>query len=88
MANYYYEISNAVVDRYWYGNRYYVVHNREGDAMMAGGVTITMHSNRIWREENGQVRYIKHRYYGDLTNAQVDMKEFAWVKLSSKVYKR
>ena len=56
--------------------------------MMAGGVTITMQSNRIWREENGQVRYIKHRYYGNLTNAQVDMKEFAWVKLSSKVYER
>ena len=85
MANYYYEISDAVVDR-WHGSKYFVVHHRTGDAAMAGGVTITMQSNRIWREENGQVRYIKHRHYGDLINAQVDMKEFAWVKLASKEY--
>ena len=83
MANYYYEISDAAVDQ-WPGGKYYVVHNRSGDALIAGGTVITMQSNRIWREENGQVRYIKHRYYGNLTNAQVDMKEFAWVKLASK----
>ena len=87
MANYYYEISDAVVDR-WNGSRYYVVHNREGGALFAGGSAITMHSNRIWQEENGQVRYIKHRYSDNLTNARVDMKEFAWVKLASKVYER
>ena len=87
MANYYYEISDAAVNQ-WRGGRYYVIHNRAGDAMMAGGVTITMQSNRIWREENGQVRYIKNRHYGNLINAQVDMKEFAWIKLSSKVYER
>ena len=39
-------------------------------------------SNRVWEDNNGTIRYVKHRYTGDLTTP-VDLKEFMWIKLKS-----
>lgn len=83
MADYYYEISPAA-RKLWGGNKYYVAHVRGGhDAMMAGGFSLTINSDRIWREDNdGNIKFIKHRYESTET-AKVDLKEFMWVKLSA-----
>lgn len=80
MANYYYEIS-IFGEKEW-GGRYFVKHSRTGDAMMAGGFAATLASDRIWKEENGGVHYIKHRYE-DPSTAVVDLKEFMWIKLKA-----
>lgn len=86
VANYYYELSDIVLHNW--DSKYYVVHVRGGyDAMMAGGVAVTMNSNRIWRQDNdGSVRFVKHREESSQT-ASVDMKEFMWVKLKAKELK-
>ena len=83
MANYYYEISDAVLSD-WDG-KYHMAHARGGyDAMMAGGFAVTLQSNRIWRQDNdGSVKFVKHRLE-DPKTAQVDLKEFMWVKLKAK----
>jgi hypothetical protein len=80
VANFYYEIS-ILCEKEW-GGRHFVKHSRSGDAMMAGGFAATMASDRIWKEENGDVRYIKHRYE-DPANTVVDLKEFMWIKLKA-----
>ena len=80
MASYYYEISEPLVKRW--GGKYHVVHARTGDAMMAGGLSMTIESERIWREDSAGVRFIKNRYTLDFFD--VDMEEFMWVKLSAK----
>ena len=83
VADYYYEISDNV--QHNLGGKYHVASVRGGhDAMMAGGLAVTMNSTRIWRQDyDGSVKFVKHRYENSQT-AQVDMKEFAWVKLASK----
>jgi hypothetical protein len=81
VANYYYEVSDSLIDAW--DSKYYVVTSRSGDAMMAGGLTLTMQSDRIWREDNSSVRFVKNRY--NIDYSQVDMQEFMWIKLSSKV---
>lgn len=81
VADYYYEISDAILHNR--ESKYYVAHVRGGhDAMMAGGATVTMNSERIWRQDNDSVRYVKHRYE-DVNTAVVDLKEFMWVKLKA-----
>ena len=80
MANYYYEIS-ILLESDW-GGRHFVKHSRSGDAMMAGGFAATIASDRIWKEDNGSVSYIKHRYEDPVT-AVVDLKEFMWIKLKA-----
>lgn len=81
MADYYYEIS-VPLEPDWNG-RYFVKHSRTGDAMMAGDFAVTIASNRIWKEDNGSVSYIKHRYEDPIT-AVVDLKEFMWIKLAAR----
>ena len=82
MADYYYEISDAVKESW--DNKYYVAHVRGGhDAMMAGGFAVTMNSDRIWRQDSdGSIRFIKHRWKNPHL-AQVDLKEFMWIKLKA-----
>ena len=79
MADYYYEINDCVVDEF--GGKYFVVHNTIGDAMEAGGYKITAASDRVWKERNGEVWYIKNRTIPN--DSPVDLKEFMWVKLSA-----
>lgn len=83
MANYYYEISDAVQSD-WDG-KYHMAHARGvQDAMTAGGFAVTLQSKRIWRQDNdGSVKFVKHREE-DPKTAQVDLKEFMWVKLKAK----
>jgi recombinational DNA repair protein RecR len=83
VADYYYEINDLIADMF--DGKYFVVHNRFGDAMMAAGsnINITLAADRIWKEHNGEVLYIKNRTVPN--NTPVDLQEFMWVKLSSKV---
>lgn len=79
MADFYYEIAECAVSTW--GSKYNVAYSRTGDAMMAGGVSITLHSDRIWREDSTGVRFVKNRFQalGD----PIDLKEFMWVKLKA-----
>ena len=40
-------------------------------------------SDRIWLEDDGEVKFVKHRWLSSST-AQVDLEEFMMVKLKSK----
>jgi hypothetical protein len=84
VANYYYEISDATL--HLFGGKYHVASVRGGhDAMMAGGFAVTASADRIWRQDDdGAVKFVKHRHENPET-AKVDLKEFMWVKLSSKL---
>lgn len=54
-----------------------------------GGVRIhllTSLSSRIWCEEEGTVRFVKHRGL-DIDVVTVDLQEFMWIKLKSQSVK-
>ena len=53
------------------------------DVEIAFGI-IAYAANRIWREQDNIVDYIKHKNGGSV-NWKVDMTEFAWIKLKAKV---
>jgi hypothetical protein len=80
VADYYYEINDCVINEF--GGKYFAVHNTIGDAMEAGGYKITAASDRVWKERNGEVWYIKNRTIPH-THA-VDLQEFMWIKLKCK----
>jgi hypothetical protein len=42
-----------------------------------------LHSERVWAEEEDDVRYLKNRMTGS-KDSPIDMKEFVWVKLKSR----
>jgi len=83
VTNYYYEVADPLLDAW--GGKYHVVTSRSSSAIMAGGMTLAMHSQRIWLEKNGSVRFVKNRFLSETDYDNVDMQEFMWVKLSSKV---
>ena len=83
MMNLYFEISECITDS---PHRYYAAYGVEpatrGVRLPSKCTSMAMNSERIWREDQtGKVTYIKHR--SGLPNADVDMKEFFWVKLKS-----
>lgn len=82
--NYYYELSPIVVPEF--GRRYFVCYDMEDYAthhLTTSRAHLMRNSDRVWREDdNGRVRFIKHRSGNTLTE-KVDMKEFFWVKLKS-----
>ena len=80
MADFYYELNDGSVSKW--GSKYYVVYSRMGDAMMAGGAGLTLHSDRVWCEQDGVVWFIKNRS-GDPDKLTVDLKEFMWIKLKA-----
>lgn len=90
VASFYYEISDTVLNlpkaQHNYDSKYYVVHSpRTGDALMAGGLWVTQNSERIWREDNSGIHFVKNRFQalGD----PIDLKEFMWIKLQAKELK-
>lgn len=83
MADYYYEVSPLAVEDY--GHKYHVALNCTGDAMMAAGFLLTAQSDRIWREDGNDVKFIKHRW--NVLGTSVDLKEFMWIKLQAQEIK-
>lgn len=82
--NYFYEISNAEI--FGLSSRYMACYDVSGsDAMEAGGYKITQLSERIWKEKDGVVRFVKNRYSDlyDTGGYDVDMEEFMLVKLKA-----
>jgi hypothetical protein len=49
----------------------------------AGRFPIAMAASRIWVQDDDSIRYVKNRWDNPET-AQVDLKEFMWVKLTSR----
>lgn len=74
MAEYYYEINDSFVEQW--GSKYITV----SPSSVFG---LSMHAERVWREDESGIRYIKNRIE-DPKTAHVDLQEFMWVKLSSK----
>ena len=82
MGDYYFELVDCMVDHY--GGKYFAVANK--DILQQLGHNNTMliqNSERVWCEEGGVVRYVKHRS-GNMF-APVDLKEFMWIKLKAKI---
>jgi len=80
--NYYYELSEASAEG---GHRNFVQYDiptTMDRQWVPGSEQLMRRADRIWREDDHGVRYIKHRYKNSLTET-VDMKEFFWVKLKS-----
>jgi hypothetical protein len=82
--NYFFELAECMVggNEVGYPGRYFAVYNARKSAIV-GGIRyagMTRASDRIWIEEDGSVRFLKHRYK-EARTAVVDMKEFFWVKL-------
>lgn len=80
--NVYFELADVSVDPEH--GKYFVAHDIRKSTAIGGSVhrVFMANSDRAWAEENGTVRYLKHRHE-DAATAQVDMKEFFWVKLRS-----
>ena len=82
--NYFYEISESVADFGGFPSRYVAIYDARdaSDAVIAGGFTLTSLSDRIWKEKDGVVRFVKHRF-ADIPLVQVDMEEFMMIKLKA-----
>jgi len=85
----YYELNKAVADFYHNGVRYWVSNSDANanswiEAMQRkhGNHKLLQQSERAWREEDGVVKFIKHRGAGIMT--PVDMREFFLVKLRAR----
>lgn len=80
--NVYYELADVSVDPEY--GKYFAAYNVRKSTAIGGTEhrVFMANSDRAWAEEDGRVRYLKHRYE-DAATAQVDMKEFFWVKLRS-----
>ena len=80
--NVYFELSDCVVDPKC--GKYFAAYDVRKSEAIAGtryrGLMAS--SDRAWAEEDGEVRFLKHRF-ADIPLVQVDMKEFFWVKLRS-----
>lgn len=81
--NIYYELADCVTDE---EGKYFAAYGIRKSAAIAGKWREFMwNSERVWAEEDGKVRYLKHRYSPvDANITVVDPKEFFWVKLKSK----
>jgi hypothetical protein len=79
--NIYYELSDNAADRY--GHKYWTEYLDSGIHFRSiRGLDLTRCSDRIWREDDKKIIYIKHRYVPIST--PVDLQEFGWIKLKSK----
>jgi hypothetical protein len=85
--NVYFEFDPSVIKTYGLvadTSCYYVAYGVRKSAVIGGtryrGMFLT--ADRVWAEEDGQVRYLKYRH-GDPGLAQVDVKEFFWIKLKA-----
>ena len=80
MTTFYYEIKYAN-NVYGYVPGYYV---RSPEKSMFGhNFKLTEMADRVWREDEAGVNYVKHRQ-ADWSKTAVDLKEFMWVKLQAR----
>lgn len=79
--NVYYELNENIVSP---EGRYFVVYGLGMDEVRQKTryLGLMMNSDRAWEESENGVRFVKHRLL-DVKTAEVDMKEFFWIKLKS-----
>jgi hypothetical protein len=79
--NVYYELNESIVSP---DGRYFVVHGLGMDEVRQKTryLGLMMNSDRAWEESENGVRFVKHRFL-DVKTAEVDLKEFMWIKLKS-----
>ena len=79
--NVYFELNNAMVSPQ---GRYFVVYgvSMEEVRNTTRHLGLMRNSDRAWEESENGVRFIKNRTQ-DINTAEVDMKEFFWIKLKS-----
>lgn len=77
MTSFYFELPTES------GFDYVVMHIESDDPVKPWNEerNLTMRSYRIWAESATSLRLIKDRFYGP--GAQIDLKEFMWIKLKS-----
>ena len=79
--NVYYELNENIVSP---EGKYFVVYGLGMDEVRQKTryLGLMMNSDRAWEESENGVRFVKHRLL-DVKTAEVDMKEFFWIKLKS-----
>jgi len=83
VASFYFDLHNSAVNKW--GHKYFAAHGSDS-ALRAGGIDLTSLAERIWCEQDGRVWFVKHRT-STSQQAEVDMKEFMWIKLKAKEVK-
>ena len=80
-VNVYYELNESMVSQQ---GRYFAVYGLSMDEVRnkTRYLGLMRSSDRAWEEGEHGVRFIKNRTQ-DIRTAQVDMKEFFWIKLKS-----
>jgi hypothetical protein len=78
VANFYFEIADCMIDKV--GGKYYMTSKSITSNLAGKSQRLLEYSDRAWCEQKGAVWFIKHRM--DPT-AEVDLKEFMWIKLSA-----
>ena len=82
VADYYLEISDLLVEQY--GGKYFAITNKTIDDHLSNKAReMIWCSDRVWRDEGDTILYLKNRSLNMFSG--VDLKEFMWIKLSSKV---
>jgi len=88
MVNLYYEADGSwygVRGRYWVQRDVHSISNEHFETRLLYNSTALTLAERVWREEDNEVRYYKNRME-DLkeTFGECDMEEFMWIKLQAK----
>lgn len=61
----------------------YVTYNASDFGWSLGKGRVVHGSERIWIQSGSNIRFVKNRHVGTLTE-KVDIEEFMWIKLKSK----
>jgi hypothetical protein len=75
----YFEVSQYIADKEFDGWRYFVRPDLHGTF---APFRLMAMSERVWKEGDGPIRFIKHRYL-PIGSATVDLAEFMWIKLKA-----
>jgi hypothetical protein len=80
--NIYFELSESV--KHDLDGRYFVAYGSSMDDVRntTRHLGLMLNSDRAWEESENGVRFVKNKLLGFKT-AEVDMKEFFWIKLKS-----
>ena len=79
--NVFFELANGVAGKS--EHKYLALYNVRKSAVIGGQYReMLLMSNRVWVEEDTEVRFLKHRF-SEASTTPVDMKEFFWIKLKS-----
>ena len=80
--NVFFELGDYAVKDF--GGKYFALYNTPKiKVVTAPERYLMMYSERVWAEEEDDVRYLKNRTTGS-KDSLIDMKEFFWIKLKSK----